>query len=107
MKNPEIVTEQNRHPGRDDGYDHGEQRDRGEPREQAHDDKRATDDLNDADKRSHEIGVGNADLGEAPGPQQFRKEELLQAFGKKHDEADQKPDKDYPSGFTGPQQVIP
>lgn len=76
MKNPEIVTEQNRHLGRDDGYDHGEQRDRGEPREQAHDDKRATDDLNDADKRSHDLWVRYSDRREASGAQNVGKRQL-------------------------------
>ena len=44
-------------------------------------------DFDDADEWSHEFGIGDADVGEAPGAENARKDQLLDAFREKHDKA--------------------
>jgi hypothetical protein len=58
----------------------------------------------DSDKRTHRLGVWNADIGKAPGAEDLGKGELLNSFGKKHDEAHHQANQDGPTFGAGAQQ---
>ena len=84
MKDQKVVPEQNRHfCGHDCDNHDDDQRDRRESGKEADNDECAAHRFDHTYKRTHEIGIGDADIGETPSPKNLRKGQFLNPFGKK------------------------
>src|SRR6516225_9341935 len=108
MKNPDVLAGPDRQLGRDDRDNHhDDQWDRRKARQGPQDDHRTADNLDDADKRTHDVGKRYADAGEAPCAEDLWENKLLDALRQKDNEADQQPEEKRPARCISSQSEAP